>query len=258
MKKAVLLTAILSAAAGLSAAPATNPVLDLFENDIIFSLNFDDGTMNADMANGKGEPKKIETKPEFTEKGLFGKALVKGWAHYDAVQNIDLTIPGSLVYWVAPTGWPTKRPANGKEPGYTALQIRGRSDSYNYTMISGKMYGQPWRHGIFNTYVQYPGAKIKHVNCLAYGKAAAQGWKNGVWKMVAVTWGGGKFNIYINGEPMRPSSLKKLMTGKMVFMQLGVRGLVKVDEYTIFNRPLTDAELKKLYDAVIKARGGVN
>ena len=186
-------------------------------------MNFNDGTLNADMANGKGEPAKVKKPAKFIEKGLFGKGLADGWINYDAKQNIDLTVPGTLIYWVAPT-WDSKKPANGKEPGFTALQIRGKSKEYNYTMISGKMHGQPWGHGHFNTYVQYPGAKIKHVNCENMNVARAGIWKNGQWKMKAITWNGGKFAVSVNGSPSKSSTLKKMMIGETVYMELGVGG----------------------------------
>ena len=133
MKKALTIMTLSALATILSAAPE-NPVTNLFEKDITFSINFDDGTTNADMANGKGEPAKVKKPAKFIEKGLFGKGLADGWINYDAKQNIDLTVPGTLIYWVAPT-WDSKKPANGKEPGFTAVQIRGKSKEYNYTMI---------------------------------------------------------------------------------------------------------------------------
>lgn len=259
MKKTIISTFALASmfclGTELAAAPE-NPVNTMFENDIIFSLNFNDGTLNADMANGKGEPKKVKQPAKFIEKGLFGKGLADGWINYDAKQNIDLTVPGTLIYWVAPT-WDSKKPANGKEPGFTAVQIRGKSKEYNYTMISGKMHGQPWGHGHFNTYVQYPGAKIKHVNCENMNVARAGIWKKGQWKMKAITWNGGKFAVSVNGSPSRSSTLKKMMIGETVYMELGVGGgkQIMIDEVTVLNRALSDVEIKKLYDATIKALG---
>lgn len=259
MKKTLTVLTLTVLAAVASAAPE-NPVNDLFDKEITFSLNFDDSTMNADMANGKAAPKRIRSKKTtFADKGLFGKALLSGNAEYDAKLNLDLTVPGTLIYWIAPVKWTTTKPASGKEPGFTAFYGIGRAKDYGFEMVSGKMHGQPWGAGHFNTYVQYSAKPmIKHVNRVVYNQARASSWKNGMWKMIAVTWGGGKFAVSINGGRSLSSSLNKLMTGKTNYFILASGGTVMLDEVTILNRALTDAEIKKLYDAVIKARGGVN
>ncbi|MBR2427425.1 MAG: hypothetical protein IKB16_11880 [Lentisphaeria bacterium] len=255
MKKTLTIMTLSALATILSAAPE-NPVTNLFEKDITFSINFDDGTTNADMANGKAAPKRFRSKTtEIAPTGLFGKALLQGRVEYDAALNLDLTQPGTLIYWIAPVKWSAEKPANGKEPGFNAFYGVGRAKEYGFELISGKMGGQPWGHGHFNTYVQYMAKpRIKHVNCVTYNKGRTSTWKNGTWKMIAVTWSGGKFAVSIDGELSRSSALNKLMTGKTNFFILESNGSVMLDEVTILNRALSDTEIKKLYDAVMKVR----
>lgn len=255
MKKTLAIMTLSALAATLSAAPE-NPINNLFEKEITFSVNFDDGTVNADMANGKDTPMRLQSKTtKCAPKGLFGQALLFGRIQYDAALNLDLTVPGTLIYWIAPVNWPTQKPADGKEPGFTAFYGVGQANDYRYNLISGKMRGQPWNAGHFITYVQYSSkTRIPHVTQVTYDRGRASSWKNGTWKMFAVTWGGGKFAVSIDGAPSLSASLNKLMAGKTHYFILHTDGSVMLDEVTILNRALSDNEIRKLYDAVLKVR----
>ncbi len=256
VKKGVLIAACAAFSLTMYAKGPENPVYEMFGDDIIFSLNFDTGTLNADMSSGAPEPKQIVTPAEFTDNGLFGKALLSGCIKYFGEKNLDLAKPGTFITWVRPDDWPAAKPADNMEPGFSCFDGLGRNPEYGFELIVGKMGGQPWGHGHFNTYVQYSG-KIPHVNCLNYDRARAAEWEKKEWRMLAVTWGNGNFTTSINGMPSKSASLKKQMTGKTIEFYLGVnkkKERVMQDEVVILKRALSDEEIKKLYDEVLKAK----
>ncbi|OQA83597.1 MAG: hypothetical protein BWY31_02826 [Lentisphaerae bacterium ADurb.Bin242] len=252
-----LLSGLLALAALFPAAGQENPVYKLFPSDIRFHLSFNDGTCSAEMAGGKAEPTRLLGTPVY-DKGLFGKCLAAGQAVFDAKDNLDLSMPGTVILWVAPANWPSEKPADGKEPGFGAFYAHGSGKGYGYDFIVGKMGGQPWGAGHMNTYVQYQPSAIKHVNCVMYDRGRVSGWKNGEWRMLASTWKPGTFTNSVNGSKSAVSTLKVLMSSPTQLFRIGTSGKegtwrIRVDELVILNRALTDEELKKLYDETLKA-----
>lgn len=251
----VLSAAVLFFGMGTASA-GENPIYEMFPDNITFSLNFNNGTYDADMASGKNTPISTSKDSAIEDKGLFGKGLAAGNVRFDAEKNLNLTSPGTLILWVSPLNWPEAKPENQKEPGFSAFIGKGANEQYTYNLIVSKMSGQPWGHGHINTYVQYQPFSIPHVNCVVFNSAITSKWKNGTWKMIAVTWGAGNFSTSVDNAAPKTSLLKNLMTGAMKFLQVGVSDKnyrVMVDEIVILNRTLSNEEIQKLYNATLAA-----
>lgn len=253
-KKMKTLLAALAGVCCFGLSAAENPVYQLFPNDVIFHLSFDNGDCTADMAGGKAEPRRIEGKAGFGEGVFGGKALLTGRPIYDAAKNLDMTASGSIILWIAPVNWPTEKTADGKEPGFRAFF----ANAADYQFYIGKMSGQPWLYGgHLNNYVQYP-KPTPHVNCIRYNDGTTAKWKNGEWRMLVATWGGGMFTNSVNGKKSRVSQLKKLMTAPTSWFQVGAtenngRYQFLTDEVVILKKALSDEEIQKLYEASLKA-----
>lgn len=254
MKKLSLFCMAVFTASAVFAEANPNPALKLFDENVRFYLSFDNANCNADMAEGKGEPTKLSKgakAPEFTD-GLFGKALKKGNAVYSANLNLDLSAPGSLILWAAPT-WEQTKPANGKEPGFSIFSAFAKAEKYNYSFILGKTWNQPWGHGHINAYVQYiPAKQFKHVNNMVYDMGRTSKWKANEWRMFVVTWSPGSFSNSVNGRKSKVAQLKNLMTGKTQNFNIGISGKIIVDEVVILNRALSDEEISNLYNETQK------
>ncbi len=254
MQKTILFLAAFLAGVILDAAPE-NPVYKMFSKDITFALNFDNGTCEADLASGKSAPLNDVSRAVIAENGLFGKGLARGTIKFDAKKNADLLRPGTIILWLCPLNWPEKKPADGIEPGFYAMLCSARTPDYDYSLVISKIRGQQWGQGHFNTYIQYYVEKNKPMECLIYGRARASLWKNGEWKMIAVTWNSGNFAASVNGSKSTSAAQDKIFRGEMTVLQIGVEEKnyrVMVDEVTILNRALSDGEIKKLYDATVQ------
>lgn len=231
-----------------------NPACILHSDNVMFHLTFDQGDCIADMAGGNAEPssKKVKTAVTFADKGLFGKAMRSGECRYPAAGNLDLSKPGTVIFWVSPT-WETTKPADGKEPGFTVFFAAGRAEDYEYELIMGKMKGQPWGHGHINNYVQYRPAAIKHVNCIRFNAGKTAAWPSGEWRMFACTWKPGTFTNSVNGTPSVSSNLLKMTSGTTRFFVLKSPENILLDEVVILNKTLTDEELAKIYRETINS-----
>jgi len=231
-----------------------NPACTLHSDNVTFHMTFDQGDCTADMAGGNADPSSQKSKipVTFADKGVFGKAMKSGECRYQAAGNLDLSKPGTVIFWVSPT-WETVKPANGKEPGFTAFSATGRTGDYEYDFIMGKMKGQPWGHGHINNYVQYRPASIRHVNCIRFTAGKTADWPRGEWRMFACTWKPGSFTNSVNGTPSVSSNLVKMTSGTTRFFVLKSPENILLDEVVILNKALTDEELAKIYRETINS-----
>ncbi len=232
---------------------AENPVYALHPDDIAFHASFNAGDCNADMASGKAKPRRITGQATFANGVFGGKSLLTGKVLYDGVKNIDMSSPGTLIMWIAPVDWPAVKPVDGKEPGFMAFMAYAPE----YGFYVSKISGQPWKHGHFNAYVQYP-KNHDHVNCMILHEAITEKWKNGEWRMLAATWNNGTVTFSVNGKKSSAAPLKKLITTPTSWFMLGdmdPTGKYKLctDELVILKKALNDAEIRKLYEESLKA-----
>ena len=244
--KRILASLIVPAA--LIAAAAENPIYKMYSDEISFSASFTD-TMEADMANGKGEIKRVMTKDPATYKpGMFGKALFGPVPMYDAVGNIDTRVPGSIVAWAAPT-W--KQTQTEKEPGFSIFGVHCYSKEQLYDLIFGKMPNQPWKKGHLNAYVQYPRLK-KVTSCIIWNRGMVYQWPAGEWHMFVVTWGNGTISYSVDGKKSSVSELLEVLKAPPQWFTIRANSFM-IDELTILNKRLTDDEIVKLYQESLKA-----
>ena len=125
--KHLLLTSVLALAL-TPAFSAENPVFKLFPGDVTFYLSFDEENSNADMAGGKGESARKIGTVSYADGVFGGKSLRSGQLQFDAAKNLDLTLPGTVILWVAPENWPAeKTEPKEKEPGFGAFYAHGGS-----------------------------------------------------------------------------------------------------------------------------------
>lgn len=234
--------------AALIAAAAENPIYKMYSDEITFSASFTD-TMEADMANGKGEIKRVMTKDPATYKpGMFGKAIFGVDIMYDPMGNIDTTVPGSVVVWAAPTWSSEKKP---KEPGFSLFGVHAYSKDQIYDLIFGKMSHQPWNKGHLNAYVQYP--KLKKVtSCIIWNRGMVEQWPAGQWHMFVVTWGNGTITYSVDGKKSSVSELLEVLKAKPQWFTIRANSFM-VDEVTVLNKRLTDEEIAKLYQECLNA-----
>ena len=251
-----LLTAAAVILAGTTALNAqfNNPALDKHSDDVTFYVNFDDSP-NAVLSSGEGAPYRTVGKVDYAD-GISGKALKVGNLCYRGDQNIDLSATGTMIFWVAPDKEYKTPPANQKEPGFIAVALSGGKETY--TLYSGKMGGQPWRKGPFNTYVQYAyHLKITHVNCIPEKWHHISDWDPKTWKMLTVTWEPGKFSVTTNDETRKVSTLKVPMTAPSDEIRLGfgkdaLPYQMLLDEVIILKKVLTEEEVKEIYNLSLK------
>ncbi|MBE6404495.1 MAG: LamG domain-containing protein [Lentisphaerae bacterium] len=234
--------------AAIFAAAAENPIYKMYSDEIMFSVSFND-TLEADMANGKGEVRRILTKTPVSYKpGMFGKAVFGVVPMYFSEGNVDTTVPGSVVAWAAPT-W--SQEVTKKEPGFSIFGVHAASKDQIYDLIFGKMPNQPWKKGHLNAYVQYPRLK-KVTSCILWNQGMVYQWPAGQWHMFVVTWGNGTISYSVDGKKSAVSELREILAAKPQWFTIRADSFV-VDELTILNKRLTDAEIAKLYQESLKA-----
>ena len=250
MKKLLALS-LLSAA--FFAVAAENPIYNMYSDEITFSASFTD-TLEADMANGKGEPRRIMMKdtPVTYKPGMFGKALASNSIMYDAAGNVDMRSPGTAVCWASPTWDSTPQK---KEPGFTIFSIMGSSKDQVYDLICGKMSNQPWNKGHLNAYVQYNYGKKGVTSCIIWDRGMVSQWPAGEWHLFVVTWGNGTISYSVDGKKSSVSELKEVLAAPTDWFTVRANTKFIVDEFTILNKRLTDEEIAKLYEAGLKAAG---
>lgn len=229
-----------------------NPVLKLLDENLVLYINFDDG---------KGKPLLMEgnvscspaKKVNFTDRGIFGKAFTGGRISYKLdFKDVDFGRETTFVYWYAlmkNTPEVDKRTINhislyGKGASLL-MQRQGWTKSANLISV----LAIPRKKG--------PLARI-------FGTSSVKKWKVAEWHMVAVSWTAENFAINIDGgKHLNQSPLKGPLptyygdkTGKINMLDLAIPfDIVAVDEIMVFNKKLSDNELKELYTQSLKNAG---
>lgn len=244
MKK-ILAAFVVSAA--LTGFAAENPIYDMYSDEITFSVSYTD-TLEADMANGKGEVRRIMEEGATYQDGMFGKAVNGGVFMYFSEDNVDLTVPGSAVVWGAPKWKPDVTP---KEPGFSLFGVHCHNEKQTFDLICGKMPNQPWKKGHLNAYVQYPRLK-KVTSCIIWNQGMVYQWPAGEWHMFVVTWGNGTITYSVDGQKSSVSELLEVLAAPAEWFTIRANSFV-IDEVTFLNKRLSDEEIAKLYEAGKKA-----
>ena len=217
---------------GLSQAWAQN--IDV--RDILLYAPFD-GSADARVA--KGERKAVTHGELQFEKGVIGKALVVGsrktWAGFDLIKNIDFE-KGSIAFWVAPLDWD-----HTTEASHSFIHAKDNEELQIYYYFAGK--------AVFAKLGFKDGWDIMR-------DATCEDWQKGQWRHIVLNWDEDGLKLYGNSYLKAARSItfpkkigRVLYFGKFPELSRDAftyRNDTLIDEFYIFRRPLTVAEIHKL------------
>lgn len=222
-----------------------NPAIRRFADAITFLASFDDDLPNAELAAGKGKPRAVSGTPQFAP-GRFGRALAGGTVTYHAEGNIDLTRPGSALFWISPRVWKY----TDDEPYLFALRV-GTQHGLVMVARQGRMR-KPRRKA---TYYVYAKTGPTPPTSIHIGQAAA--WKPGVWHLLVLNWRPGSVELSIDGSrPARKQTPDWPAAGWFMvgFGKPNPKATILIDDLMVLDRPLSPDEIKDVYDESTKDR----
>ena len=247
---------------------ATNPVVSMFPQNVTFHAGFDDGTVEA--AIGMTPDHSRSWKNYVLCDGLFGKALSRGMVGYQQRPEqpiVDGERPGSVVLWVRLNAeqQPRTRGLAKWEGGGGFFEAAGDGGARLIVMKSVDCH---WGDGVVMLYVCRKDEFGKLLTRCVGARLTYTDWKVGDWRMVAAAWTTDKLFISVDGKPFaeRPYDfpLGKLAGSVYVKSDYWVekrdRGnyalsTFSVDEATVFDRKLSDAEVASIYEKTKKEAG---
>lgn len=230
------------------------PAVALLDRVMTFHCSFDFGIPVADVADGRAEPLRTEGVVQLVP-GRYGQALVagKGGARlfFPIHDNLTLPRPGAVSVWLSPLSW--QMPAETDSRGYLFfVSIPGaRGGSF---MIERMGFDHRTRRAdrLLTGFFNFPG--LRNVNA---GSGVSKQWRNGEWHLVVVNWDRNGFALSIDGSPFQRRELSRPLSdadfpaerGDATF-SLGYPGgpQTLIDEFIIYRRPLTDADVLALFD----------
>lgn len=222
-----------------------------FEDSVSFYASFDTATADADISEGRERPMAVLGKLNFAE-GVRGKALVCGGdganVRYARKDNLTFNRPGTLLFFFKGIDWKTTPGArilftgieSGK--GFFGLQIPG------------------WPKHIC------PCSRELHI-MFAYSKKIPQktffaklpgGEKEcGKWHMIAFSWAPGQLRVNMDNLPGKTYQIDFDLTDDAFPYELFTVGYqvqrkFLMDEYTIYNRRLSDGEVAEIFNKYMK------
>lgn len=248
---------------GLAQSPAPptaqpdNPALKAFGRSITFYASFD-GSLRADLANGKPDPTQVEGAPLFLP-GLYGKAMMLTDANkpganviadYPLLNNVDLTKPGSLAVWLSPRKWVR----GDEEPYFWPVKIMGNNGVQLMFGRQGQLLNPTRR-----TDMVYLWVKIGESKDFSVGGGSSLHWKNDEWHLWVMNWRSSSVEFSMDGAALQRQDTPAKVDaagaqGGHLFLDLGVVGCpYLLDELLVLNRPLDAEEIKWLYEQGMKA-----
>jgi len=247
MKKVLLyLLPLLLLSAGFIADGA-NPALPQFNQAITFYASFD-GHATADLSVGKGTPtgnaQNLEWKP-----GIWGQALQGRNVNllYNAKDNADLLRSGSLMVWIAPSDeW-----TDADDPvqlGFVIIHTQGKS------LLLARQGGKNNGQALMAIYGPSTGDAATRA-LIKNGDTSH--WKKDEWHLLAMNWSKGYVQLSVDGnrftKGISPVPDAPPTDDKNQYIALAGRSTEKspyiMDELMILNRPLTDDEVKVLFQS---------
>lgn len=222
-----------------------------FENSVSFYASFDTATPDADISEGEETPAQILGKLHFT-KGIRGKALCcgKGGANlrYYRKDNITFNRPGTLLFFFKGIDWHTKKGARtfftGIESnrGFFGLEIPGWPKTI---CPCSRNFHIAFTHN----------KKIK--NKILFAKIPGGESQCGKWHMIAFSWAPGQLRINMDNLPGKTYQIDFELKDSHFPYELfsigyQVHSNFLLDEYTIYNRRLSDGELLEIYNKYMK------
>ena len=224
------------------------PILKNFVENVSLYLIFTKDTPGLQIG---PDTLKIQKSDNFkTSDGRRGDACDLGKVTLKAPGLVDFSGSGTVILWVSPTNWSDKK---DKEMPYILPFTASNGQT---TMLAGRQ-GETSK---IYAHVILP--EKKKVHLAFYG--ATRTWLDGSWHMLAVNWSPDSMGFSVDGSEFCSQSLNSPLPGGAantiaVGNNIGDSSLpnLKVDEFAVLNRKLTNGEVKKLYDDSPKATGAV-
>ena len=255
MKKLGMMAAM-SLAAGTVCA--WNPAE--LEQNVTFQISFE-GSAEVDRAEGddtlqQGKHEDVQDGYSYVE-GVKGKALYntnpKGHVRRYAMKgNINFDRPGTVSLWIKPVNWTKLTRDSPKNPN-------GR-----YKTITTPFFMTGWSKTGYivleracpefidrseQIRLLFPAFK----NAKSYFSREYK-WEDNKWYHIVLTWSGYNYTVYVNGEQVISAAQKEKLKQSDMHKNFEVRPMagMTLDEFTVYNKALTPAEVKALYDSMKK------
>jgi hypothetical protein len=215
------------------------PVLKEINPEVVYYVGFDDGTGDADLSVGDYKAA-VNGQPIF-EPGVSGQAFRGAEFRYAVEKNFQVDRPGSLSLWIRPHQWVwgEEEPllpfflTDYKGDGYLGLERQGQIVKDGKLIRAGGLL--LWFHYFKD---------IPNQSSMCAGD-----WKDGEWHFVVITWRGPRWELWVDGQSQFVVNLPRALKQEELSKQFIVSGSsVLIDEFTIYRRPLTWEEIRRIYE----------
>jgi hypothetical protein len=222
-----------------------------YEDSVCFYASFHTATPDADISVGQEKPVQVIGKLNYAD-GIRGKALCCGSgganSRYDRKDNITFDRPGTLLFFFRGLDWHTKKGSRifftgiESNKGFFGLQIPGWPKNIC-----------PCSRDLHIAFQQ--NKKIK--NKTLFAKIPGGETQCGKWHMMAFSWAPGQLRINMDNLPGKTYQIDFELKDSFfpyALFSIGfqVHGKFLLDEYTIYNRRLSDGELLEIYNKYMK------
>lgn len=258
-----LFTAGICPASSPFGTPELPPVLEMFPEDTLLYLSFDDGTSDPDFGYfPKGTVRAARN--VFMEDGLLGKALESGTVSFNFKDSLPTDTSGTILMWVRLLETP---PPQRMEPACTFFSVLLNSSTRRMLGCKGAGVNY-WGKENMICRIEFPGTasgKRRFVRNVVPGSGSSvvRDWPTDEWRMFAFTWSSEKIGISVNGGPVKEEGIPEPLcipekislqfsAGVPAGKQEGLR--FAIDDCAVFRRKLSDRELSSLYQAVLNRR----
>lgn len=229
-------------AATVSTSPYdTDPDLRALMDEVTFHHSFDHESLLPDMA--AGDWSFTRTDNPRRAPGLRGMALVAGTGRlvFADARNWTITTRGGMALWVSPVKW------DHDNAGITTFVISERAAFYIERQGPKRKPDGLWaRHERILAGMQRGVRGSKSAVC--------DSWRPGEWHLLAVNWSWPELLLSVDGQPFQAKVFEHKPDASLFRgFRLGARGgdLTLMDEVFFFRRPLSNPEVRKLYQRLL-------
>ena len=245
MKKILIILASLACCSLLAQKP---PSMPKFEEDVSFYISFDDETANADITLGCEKPISVfgNKKGKYGD-GIRGRALLCG-QHGSKIRfyrkdNLNFDNPGTLIFFYRGAFKSLK-----SGPRVFFWGIESNQGYVGQQLANDPKKICPCKRDLHSMFLY--GKRIKNktlVTKLSGGEASCE-----KWHMLSFSWAPGQISVKYDNEPEKSYPVPFDLTEAdfpAVSFSIGsnVHWEYYLDEFTVYRRRLSDAELSEIY-----------
>ena len=245
MKKILIILALLTCGALLA---QKKPSMPKFEDDVSFYISFDDETPNADITEGKEKPMLILGKKKCVfGDGIRGKALLCGEngskLRFIRKDNLNFDRPGTLVFFY-------KGAFKSRKSGPRVFfwGIESNKGYVGQHLANDPKTLCPCKRDLHTMFLY--GKRIKNKSLftkLSGGEAGCE-----KWHMISFSWAPGQISVKFDQDTEKsypvPFDLTEADFPDVTFsIGSNVHWEYYLDEFTVYRRRLSDAELSEIY-----------